>query len=111
MSKSHVKWNTDQERKYDIVLQDEYRQIDSVEIEIPKGYEPEFLPQPASIETKFGKYFCSAKLADNKILYFRSKEQFSGTFPAKDYADLANYYEAIYKADRTRVVLVKKENN
>jgi len=36
------------------------------------------------------------------------REQFSGIFPAKDYSDLVSYYDAIYKADRNRVVLVKK---
>jgi len=111
MSRSRIKLNTEQERKYDIVLHDEYKQIDSVEIEIPKGYEPESLPQPVSLETKFGKYFSSTKLIDDKIRYFRAKEQYSGTFQAKDYADLVKYYEAIYKADRNKIVLVRKENN
>ena len=38
------------------ILHDEYKHIDSAEIEIPKGYEPESVPQPVNIETKFGKY-------------------------------------------------------
>jgi len=36
-------------------------------------------------------------------------EQNSGRFPAKDYTDLVKFYEAIYKADRSKVVLVRKE--
>src|SRR5204862_6045047 len=55
MSRSNTKLKSDEERKYEIVLHDEYRDIDSVEIEIPKGYEPESLPQPTSIETKIEK--------------------------------------------------------
>ena len=109
MSRSNTKLKTDEERKYDIILHDEYRNIDSVEIEIPKGYEPESLPQPASIETKFGKYYNSTKLSNNKIYYYRTMEQYSGRFPAKDYADLVKFYDAIYKADRNKVVLVKNE--
>ncbi|HEV8284219.1 MAG TPA: DUF3857 domain-containing protein [Chitinophagaceae bacterium] len=110
MSRSYTKLKSDEERNYDIVLHNEYRDVDSVEIDIPKGYEPESLPQPVAIETKFGKYFSTAKLIDDKILYYRTNEQYSGTFTAKDYTALVNYYEAIYKADRNRIVLVKKEN-
>jgi len=111
MSRSYTKLKSDEERKYDIVLHNEYRHIDSVEIEIPKGYEPESFPQPVTIETKFGKYYSAAKLVDNKILYYRTSEQYSGTFPAKDYAALVSYYDAIYKADRNKVVLIRKESN
>jgi hypothetical protein len=110
MNRSYIKLKADEERKYDIVLHDEYRHMDSVEIEIPKGYEIESAPQPVNIETKFGTYVSSTKLLDNKIIYYRMHEQYSGTFPAKDYSGLVNYYETMYKADRNKIVLVKKEN-
>jgi len=109
MSRSNTKLKADEERKYDIVLQHEHRLIDSVEIEIPKGYEPESFPQPVSIENKFGKYYCITKLSNNKIEYYRIMEQYSGRFPAKDYEELVKFYDDIYKADRNKVVLVKKE--
>jgi hypothetical protein len=109
MNRSNTKLKTDEERKYDIVLHHEYKDIDSVEIEIPKGYEPESLPQPVTIETKFGKYYNTTKLKNNIIYYYRTMEQYSGSFPAKDYADLVKFYDAIYKADRNKVVLVKNE--
>lgn len=110
LNRWHRKLKSDEERKYDIELTMEYKDIDSVEIEIPKGYELESMSQPVKIETKFGKYLSSTKLVDNKIIYYRMHEQYSGTFPAKDYADLVNYYESMYKADRGKIVLVKKEN-
>jgi hypothetical protein len=111
MNRSRRKLKTDEERKYDIELSAEYEDIDSAEIDIPKGYEPESVPQPVTIDTKFGKYSSSVKLVNNKIIYYRVREQYSGTFPAKDYPDLVNYYDTIYKADRSKVVLVKKEGN
>ena len=46
----------------------------------------------------------------NKIYYYRKMENYSGRFSAKEYAALVNFYDAIYKADRNRIVLVKKEN-
>ena len=111
MNRSNKKLKSDDNRKYDVELSFEYKDIDSVQIEIPQGYEPESIPQPVTIETKFGKYYCSTKLLDNTISYYRTREQFSGVFPAKDYPALMSYYEAIYKADRSRVVLVKKNGN
>jgi hypothetical protein len=111
MTRSYTKLKSVEERKYDIVLHSDYRDIDSVEIEIPNGYEPESFPEPVTIETKFGKYYGASKLIDNKIFYYRIREQYSGTYPARDYASLVNYYDAIYKADRNRIVLVKKESN
>jgi hypothetical protein len=109
MSKSYTKLTADNDRKYDIELDDEYRDIDSVEIELPKGYEPEAMPRDVSIKSKFGNYQCSVKLIGNKLYYYRSMEQLSGHFPATDYTQLAEFYETIYKADRNRIVLVKKE--
>ena len=110
MTRSVTKLKTDEERKYDIVLHHEHRLIDSVEIEIPKGYESESLPQPVSIESEFGKYSSNIKLVDNKIFYWRVREQNSGTFSAKDYPSLVDYFDSIYKADRNKIVLVKKTN-
>lgn len=109
MTRTKRKLAADVERKYDIQLGYEYKDIDSVEIEIPKGYETESIPSDVKVESKFGKYTAAVKLTGNKITYYRSYENYSGRFPAKDYGELVKFYEAIYKADRNRVVLVKNE--
>jgi hypothetical protein len=109
MTRSSRKLPADTARKYDLELGYEYSDIDTVEIEIPKGYGPESLPQDVSVSGKFGKYNCAVKLKDDKLLYYRSMEKYSGHFPAKDYNELAKFYETIYKADRNKVVLVKTE--
>jgi uncharacterized protein DUF3857/transglutaminase superfamily protein len=111
MTRCDTKLKGDEERKYDIVLHDEFKQVDSAEIEIPKGYEQESIPQPVSIETKFGKYYSAIRLVENKIFYYRTSEQYAGTFAAKDYPDLVKFFDAVYKADRGKIVLVKKESN
>ncbi|MES1220219.1 MAG: DUF3858 domain-containing protein, partial [Bacteroidota bacterium] len=109
MTKSKLRLAENENRKYDIVLNYEYRDIDSVEIELPAGYEPETKPQDVSLSGKFGKYNSSVKLSGNKLYYYRHMEQYGGRYPAKDYADFVKYFEAVYKADHARVVLVKKE--
>jgi hypothetical protein len=109
MTRSYRKLKPDEERKYDIELNAEFQEIDTVEIKIPAGYQPEALATDKLIQTKFGKYFSTVKIMPDKILYYRTHEQYSGNFPAKDYNDLVNFYEAIFKADRSKIVLVKKE--
>jgi hypothetical protein len=46
----------DTARQNDYIIRDPYRDIDSVEIKLPKGYRPESMPKNISLQTKFGKY-------------------------------------------------------
>ncbi len=109
MTRSGRKLSQDSTRKYDIQLNYEYRDVDTVEIEIPGGFELEAVPQAVKVAGKFGSYSSAVQLKDNKLYYFRSVEQIGGRFPAKDYPDLVKFYESVYKADRNKVVLVRKE--
>jgi hypothetical protein len=107
MTRSHRKLKSEEERKYDIDLDFEYTDIDKVEIEIPVGYKPESIPKDAIVESKFGKYSATVKFDQNKIIYTRSMQQFSGLFPKTDYIDMVKFYDAIYKADRNKLVFLR----
>jgi transglutaminase-like putative cysteine protease len=109
VNRSGRKLKTTEERKSDIELTDEDREIDSVEIKIPPGYLPESMPQDIKIENKFGKYVATVTVQTDRILYCRLEERYSGNFPASEYSSLVKYYEQLYKADRRNVVFVKKE--
>ncbi len=107
MNRSYRRLSADSTRKYGLELGYEYKDVDSVEIELPKGYGPEAMPADVSLAGKFGTYNSSVKLIDNKLFYCRTMEKYSGHFPAGDYPEMVKFYETIYKADRNRVVLVK----
>ena len=109
MSRTNRKLKTEEERKFDIILDFGYTDMDKVEIGIPAGYKPESIPAGVAIESKFGKYKSSVQLSENKIIYDRSLEHYSGKFPKTDYSDLVKFYDAIFKADRNKIVLVKNE--
>jgi hypothetical protein len=47
------------------------------------------------------------KVDQNKIIYTRSMQQFSGLFPKTDYVEMVKFYDAIYKADRNKLVFIK----
>jgi hypothetical protein len=110
ITRTHRKIKTEENRKNELVLDFEFKDIDTSTITIPAGYTPESIPQDAKIESKFGKYSAAVKLSGDKIIYYRHYEHYSGRFPAKDYTELVKFYDAIYKADRNKVVLVKNES-
>lgn len=109
ITRTHRKLKEEEDRKTDLVLDFEFKDVDTSEIKIPSGYTPEFVPQDVKIESKFGKYSSSVKLLGDKIIYYRNYEHYSGRFSAKDYNELVKFYDAIYNADRNKVVLVKNE--
>lgn len=108
LNKTSTKLSEDHQRKYAIELKFEYKDIDSIEITVPNGYRVESIAQDVALKTKFGTYSATMKLENNKLVYIRTREQYTGKYPAKDYGELANYLNAIHKADRNRVVLVKQ---
>jgi transglutaminase-like putative cysteine protease len=111
MTRWSRKLKPDETRKYDIVIKTAWRDVDTVNIEIPKGYEIESLPAAVTIDGAFGRYRNEIKIEGNVIHYYRLQEEFSGRYPAKNYGDLVKFYDAIYKADRNRVVFVKSGSN
>jgi hypothetical protein len=108
LSRSRIKFPENEDRKLDIKFSDEYHYVDSVRIEIPPGYEVEAKSKDITLDTKYGKYANRIVLASNSIVYYRSIEQYSGRYPVKEYNDVRKFYDDIYEADHTKLVLVKK---
>ena len=108
MSRSGEKYAEDKNRKLDVELKEEYRYSDSVQISIPAGYGLESRSTDLELKTKYGKYVNRTVVTNDKITYYRVMEQYSGRFPAKEYADVVKFYNDIYDADHTSIVLVKK---
>ena len=109
MNRSTQKVTADEGRTVDYVFDFPYYDVDTIEITIPDGYKIEAMQPEVALKTKFGNYASKVKVEGTKVLYYRKMERFSGRFPAKDGAALAEFYGTIYKADRSRLVLVKKE--
>lgn len=109
MTRQSRRLSQNENRKYDLELDVEYVDADTVEISIPAGYMPESLPAAVQLDTKFGRYTSNVKIEGNKILYTRRIEHYSGLFKATDYPELVKFYDAMYKTDRTKMVLVKQE--
>ncbi len=96
-------------RKNDFVFDVAYRDKDEVEIEIPNGYEIESKPKDIALATQFGSFNLHSELKGNKIVYTRTFQQFEGRFPASLQKEIIQFYESVFNGDRSRIVLVKKE--
>jgi hypothetical protein len=107
--KSTYRLPQDSVRHYDFVDDRAFRDIDSIAITIPAGYQAEAIPPDTHIDNKFGKYSASLQVMADRIVYYRNWEESSARFPPSDYTALVRFYEQVYKADHTRIVLVKKE--
>jgi transglutaminase-like putative cysteine protease len=109
MTRSGKKPISPEDRKFDYVFEYAYRDIDSVEIAVPAGYQLEALPQSMNVKTPYGNYFSEVKVEGAKITYYRRMEHFAGRYPVNEGVAIEKFFTDIYKADRSRVVLVKKE--
>ena len=67
------------------------------------------MPQPAAFTNKFGQFKISYEFQDNQIIMTRLFERKAGHFAASDYKELVKMYGDMYKADRGKIVLIKKE--
>lgn len=109
-NKSTTKLSKDSVRKYPIEYPNAYKDADTINITIPAGYIPEAIPSNTSISNKFGTYSISFKVTGDQIEVLRVQIRDKARYPASDYADLVKFYDDIYKADRSRIVFIKKEN-
>lgn len=108
LTKTGRRLTADTARKSDIYLDDAYRDVDTVKITIPDGYAPETMPQPVTLKSIFGSYSSKVTVEGNVITYTRSIDHKGGSYPASTYPELEKFYNGMYKADRARLVLVKK---
>jgi transglutaminase-like putative cysteine protease len=100
---------TDKPRQFDVEFRYSFRDVDTIQIKIPDGYTVESMPSDMNLSSKFGKYRMVYKVSNNLIELLRINERSAGVYPVSDYKELASYFEQIYKADRTKMVLVKKD--
>ncbi|HEY1164362.1 MAG TPA: DUF3857 and transglutaminase domain-containing protein [Chitinophaga sp.] len=109
LAKSRTRITTETARRSDIHLPFAFKDEDTVNITLPAGYTPESIPKGTTLSTRFGTYTATITVKDNIVTYIRITQHNAGDYPANSIGELEKFYDDIYKADRCRVVLVKKE--
>jgi Domain of Unknown Function with PDB structure (DUF3857)/Transglutaminase-like superfamily len=106
-NRSSSKFGEEKERKYDIKFSTPFIDVDTIQIKIPINYVVEAMPKNVSLKTAYGNYSISFSIKDNKIDVLRKNEIQEGRFSKNEYEAISNYFKEIYKADRSKIVLVK----
>lgn len=101
---------TVENRRSDVVLDPSYDglEIDTIVYNLPEGYQTEYIPETIQIEDQFGKYSAHFFMEGNQFTYIRRFEMNAGRYPRESYKDLIKFFKAIAKADKSKLVLVKK---
>lgn len=108
-NKNGTRFSLEKERKFDIEYPHAFKNIDSISIALQQGYKAESMPKDIKLNNKFGSYSITFKMDDNKLIVIRTEERIAARFSKNEYKELASFYETMYKADRSKVVLVKNE--
>lgn len=103
------KLSVEKPRKNPIVYLQTYRDVDTIEIKIPDGYMLEAAPKDVEETNVFGTYKIKYTFENSTIRVFRFYQQRASNFAATDYPLLVAFYEKMAKADRAKMVFVKKE--
>ncbi len=96
------------DRKTNVVSSYDLVYIDTLEYEFPSSYQVEFLPEPMTIESEFGRYEASTEFVQGKLRYYRRMEIFSGEYPPDKYDDLLEFLKDVESKDKTKVVFTTK---
>jgi hypothetical protein len=108
---SSGKFDTSEPRKFDIVLTHAFKHVDSIAITLASDYTVESLPKDVSLNAPYGVYSIQFRIDNNTVYCVRSLEQNTSRFPAADYQKFAAFMNNIYKADRSKIVFIKKESS
>ena len=95
-------------RKNPFQIQRGYLNTDEIEINLPAGFNIEFLPTNYELKGKFGEYKTEIiKKDNNKLLYKRSMFLNKGKYSNKEYDEYRLFMEQIAKNDNAKIILTK----
>ena len=98
---------TDNERVYPVVL-DADAFSESVEIELPRGFAVDEMPQSISLENDFGKYSAKWRFDDGKVYFNRTMMIENSIIDTKDYVSVKDFFNRIIAAEQASIVLSRQ---
>ncbi len=94
-------------RKTDFAINFSYYDKDEISYELPATLKVDFLPEDQEIKSEFGVYKTKTIKENNTITYSRELEMWRKTYKPSEYPKLIEFYNAVYKADKQKAVIVK----
>ncbi|BDD00270.1 transglutaminase-like domain-containing protein [Persicobacter psychrovividus] len=93
-------------RHFPIQQSQSFDQHNVVRWHLPAGYHPHKLPEPVELKSPFGTYHGRYEMQGNVLVWTRNYQYTAGKFPADDFEAFKAFEKAIYRAEKTRLMLV-----
>jgi hypothetical protein len=90
-------------RANSVYFQYPWSEVERVEIEIPKGYEVEQLPEAVRLDNGAASYEARFKREADRVVYERRMAVNGIFFPAEQYAALKGFFDLVHQADRAAI--------
>lgn len=100
--------DTGEKRLNPVALAATHQDNDSMQIELPQGYEVESLPPAVNVDIGFAAYRSRTRVEGNKLVYERTFEQKQLDLPLEGVESLRKLYAAISRDERAVAVLKKR---
>jgi len=97
-------------RKYPVEFDGPMKNVDSIEIKLPAGYDVDELPAPADAEYSFGTYHSRCVAKDGALQYTRTLKVKELSVPVDKLPQLKTFYRIIASDERSTAVLKPKGN-
>lgn len=96
-------------RKLPLKIEKGFTDEDYFEIDLPEGFEIEFLPGNISIENNFGKYRAEIEsISDTRLMYRRTFMVKEGLYAKEAYSAYRDFIKEVSINDQAKIVLAKK---
>lgn len=92
-------------RKHDIKISMGFKDIDSICIRIPNGYQIEAMPSPIDLSTPFGKIKTSLFSTGKEIIVRQSVFVVSGEYKLSSYPQFIDFFDKINTAYKGKIIL------
>lgn len=95
------------ERLHGVEIQSGFKDIDTIVINIPAGFEIESMPSAVDVKTPFGNFKSSCIRDGQNIKVTHSYYMPSGKYPLAQYSDFLKFVEVVNTAYKGKIVLKK----
>ncbi|KGL58831.1 DUF3857 domain-containing protein [Polaribacter sp. Hel1_85] len=96
-------------RKLPLKIPRGFKDVDSYEFTLPKGYVLGVLPSEKTLSSNFGTYKVTfTKIDDTTFKYNKSMLIKEGVYPKEDYKKYRNFRRSIAKYENLRIAILKK---
>lgn len=111
LKKSHLEVFKARTRNSDIVINNGYREQDSILINIPENYDVESLPKEINLITPYGVFIAKVEKKDETTLvYSQQVDIFRGRYDKSKYDEIKKFYQQMASASKRKIVVKKVES-